>query len=66
MIIPRLDEHTCDMIKELCQANGIALTIIADESGLPVSKLARLFIKVFTSICDETDAEMMKKHGRLW
>lgn len=66
MIIPRLDEHTCDMIKELCQANGIALKRIADESGLPVSKLARLFIEVFTSICDKTDADIMKKYGRLW
>lgn len=66
MIIPRLDEHTCNMIRELCQANGIALKRIADESGLPISKIARLFIEVFTDICDKTDRDVLKKWGRLW
>lgn len=57
MIIPRLDEHTCEMIRELCQANVVALQRIAIESNLPLDKLARLFIEVFTSICDKVDAE---------
>ena len=66
MIIPRLDEHTCEMIRELCQANGLALKRIAKESNLPISKLARLFIEVFTDICDKADADVKKKWGRLW
>jgi len=57
MIIPRLDEHTCAMIRELCQANVVALQRIAIESNLPIDKLARLFIEVFTSICDKVDVE---------
>lgn len=57
MIIPRLDEHTCEMIRELCQANVVALQRIASESNLPIDKLARLFAEVFTSICDKVDAE---------
>ena len=57
MIIPRLDEHTCVMIRELCQANVVALQRIAIESNLPIDKLARLFVEVFTTICDKVDAE---------
>ena len=63
MSIPRLDEHTCEMIRELCQANGVALKRIADESGLPISKLARLFIEIFTDVCDKADAEGRTSDG---
>ena len=65
MIIPRLDEHTCDMMRKLCQANAVALYKIAKKSKLPMHKLARLFIALFEEICDEADADVRAKWGRL-
>ena len=65
MIIPRLDEHTCDKMKKLCQANAVALYQISQESKLPMHRLARLFLVLFEELCDAVDADAIARGWRL-
>ena len=65
MIIQRLDEQTCEKMKELCKVNAVALYQIAKESGLPMNKPARLFITVFEEICDAAEADVRAEWGEV-
>ena len=57
--IPRLPEHACNMIRELCRASALAVDRIAKENGMDgyQTPIARLYIEVFKQTLDKMEDE---------
>lgn len=57
--IPRLPEHACNMIRELCNASALAIDRIAKENGLDgyQPELAELYSIVFKQVADKASAD---------